>query len=43
MDAEDDLIEVLTNYMWNLCRPSTNEGLLYLNEEIAKTLQCMQL
>ena len=32
MDAEDDLIEVLTNHKWSLCRAFDHEGLLYLND-----------
>jgi hypothetical protein len=32
MDSEDDLIEVLTNHKWSLCRAFDHDGLLYLND-----------
>jgi hypothetical protein len=43
MDSEDDPIEVLTNHKWSFCRAFGNEGLLYLNDDIAKMFQYMQL
>ena len=32
IDAEDDLIEVMTNHKWSLCRAFDHDGLLYLND-----------
>jgi hypothetical protein len=43
MYAEDDLVEVLTNHKWSLCRAFDHEGLLYLNDGIARMLPSTQL
>ncbi len=32
IDTEDDLVEVLTNHKWSLCRAFDHDGFLFLND-----------